>query len=186
MQSNIPAVSWDIRRFVQITVHWSTTILKPLTAEMSNMDHLTILQCSVGKSWILAIVWLPTDTNHLPEHYCKSSTHPCLQQTPMTLVSHQAATPKKSCMEQHEKNVTQSFKSQNAPDLASSLDLALRFPRAKVIMLHVPVHSCHWGVLLPWGFALSKKKCLGGFPFSKNIHMNTRTKSFPREHCTAS
>lgn len=41
--------------------------------EVNNTDHHVTVQYSEGKPWILALLWMPLDTNHLSKHACRSS-----------------------------------------------------------------------------------------------------------------
>ena len=39
-----------------------------LTVQLKNTDHPVTMQCSTGKSWVLAFMWMPPDTHHQPKH----------------------------------------------------------------------------------------------------------------------
>ena len=62
-------------------IHRSATTLKPLTGDMNNIDHVIIMQCSAGKPWVLAFMWMPLDTHRHPsKHWCGPSAPPSSQQ----------------------------------------------------------------------------------------------------------
>lgn len=50
---------WNGVAGVMSHVHWSTTSLKPLTCEENNTGHFITVQCSAGRLWVLAHMWMP-------------------------------------------------------------------------------------------------------------------------------
>lgn len=58
---------------VLIILHESAPTLKPLTAEMDNIGHLSAVQYSAGKPRTLTLTWLPLDVSRVPKYLCRSS-----------------------------------------------------------------------------------------------------------------
>ena len=58
---------WD--RFIH-------TDQQQLTSDVINIDHLFIMQCSAGKPWVPALMWMPLDQHTPPKHGCGPSTPP--------------------------------------------------------------------------------------------------------------
>lgn len=89
-------------------IHRSTT-LKSHTVEMNYLDSAATVQYSAGKLWIMALSWMPSDTNHTkntaqeqPEEYDKElklSTWP--QNAPNLIEPHCSRKKKKKKHPQH-------------------------------------------------------------------------------------
>ena len=105
-------------------IHWSTTTLQPLRAHVSNTDHLITMQCSAGKPWVLAFMWMPLDMHHTSQNRCTPSTTPHGNDTPLM-----AAAPQQDNAPTHYKNC--SGMAWGAQQKARGVDLANKFTRSQ-------------------------------------------------------
>lgn len=63
--NNFPSQSHIRGVYLHQDLHLSEATLKPLTGNVNNIDHPFTTQCSAGKTWVLAFMWLPLDLHHL-------------------------------------------------------------------------------------------------------------------------
>lgn len=42
----------------KVYINQSAKTLKPVTGEVHSIDHLVTAQCSAGKPWVLAFIWM--------------------------------------------------------------------------------------------------------------------------------
>ena len=97
-------------------MNWSATTLKPLTGDVNNTDHLITTQCSAGKPWVLAFMWMPLDTHHPSKHCCEPSAPPHHNNTTWWQCPPPANTAQKQ-LEAHNKAPKVSTGPPNSPDL---------------------------------------------------------------------